>query len=70
MKLNQGLRNQCLSTVWSLHYEFHKGPPKSVVVLEIIDAVRQFILQDRHVTYREIETALGISGDQHTFNIA
>ena len=25
-------------------------------------AVRQLILQDRHVTYREIETTLGISG--------
>ena len=32
------------------------------VVPETIDAVRQLILQDRHVTYREIETTLGISG--------
>ena len=28
----------------------------------MIDAVCQLILQDRHVTYREIETTLGISG--------
>ena len=35
---------------------------KSVVVPETIDAVRQLILQDHHVTYREIETTLGISG--------
>ena len=42
--------------------EFREGRPKSVVVPETIDAVRQLILQDRHVTYREIETTLGISG--------
>ena len=42
--------------------EFRKGRPKSVVVPETIDAVRQLILQDHHVTYREIETTLGISG--------
>ena len=39
-----------------------KGRPKSVVVAETIDAVRQLILQERHVTYHEIETTLGISG--------
>ena len=39
-----------------------KGRPKSVVIPESIDAVRQLILQDCHVTYREIETTLGISG--------
>ena len=36
--------------------------PKSVVVPEILDAVRQPILQDRHVTYLGVETTLGISG--------
>ena len=41
---------------------FRKGRPKSVVVPEIIDAVGQLILQDRHVTYHEIEITLGISG--------
>ena len=46
----------------SLHNEFHEGRPKSVVVKETIDAVRQLILQYSHVTYREIETTLGISG--------
>ena len=35
----------------SLQDEFRKGrPPKSVVVPETINAVRQLILQDRHVT--------------------
>ena len=46
----------------SLQDEFLEGCPKSVVVPETIDAVRQLILQDRYVTYREIETILGISG--------
>ena len=45
----------------SLQDEFRKGRPKSVVVPETIDAVRQLILPNRHVTYREIETTLGIS---------
>ena len=42
--------------------KFPEGRPKSVVVPEIIDAVRQLILQDRHVTFRGIEATLGISG--------
>ena len=46
----------------SLQDEFHEGRPKSVVVLETIDAVHKLILQGRHVTSREIETTLGISG--------
>ena len=46
----------------SLQDEFREGRPKSVVVSETIDVVCQLILQDRHVTYREIETTLGICG--------
>ena len=46
----------------SLQDEFREGCPKSVVVPETIDAVHQLILQDCHVTYREIETTLDISG--------
>ena len=46
----------------SLQHEFREGCQKSVVVPETINAVRQLILQDRHVTYREIKTTLGISG--------
>ena len=46
----------------SLPDKFREGCPKSDVVAETIDAVRQLILQDRHVIYREIETTLGISG--------
>ena len=45
-----------------LQAEFCEDRPKSVVVPETINAVRQLILQDRHVTYREIETTLDISG--------
>ena len=44
----------------SLQDEFRR--PKSVVVPKTIDAGRQLITQNRHVTYREIETTLGISG--------
>ena len=40
----------------SLQGELREDRPKSVVVPETIDAVHQLILQDRHVTYREIET--------------
>ena len=46
----------------SLQDESREGHPKSVVVPETIYAVRELIFQDRHVTYREIETTLGISG--------
>ena len=46
----------------SLQDEFHEGRPNSVVDPETIDAMRQLIFRDRHVTYREIETTLGISG--------
>ena len=46
----------------SLQDEFPESCPKLVVVAETIDAVRQLILQDRYVTYREIKTTLGISG--------
>ena len=45
--------------------KLHQGPmfiDGMVVVSETIDAVRQLILQVRHVTYREIETTLGIIG--------
>ena len=60
MKLHQGqVFNRGRS---SLQDEFREGRPKSVVVPETIDAVGQLILQVRHVTYREIDTTLGISG--------
>ena len=59
MKLHQG---PVFIDGSSFQDEFREGRPKSVVVLEIIDAVLQLILQDHHVTYREIETILGISG--------
>ena len=45
-----------------LQDEFRECRSKSVVVPETIDAMRQLILQDCHVIYREIETTLGISG--------
>ncbi|XP_037931530.1 uncharacterized protein LOC119666320 [Teleopsis dalmanni] len=45
-----------------LQYEFREGRPRTAIVPETIDAVRETIEMDRHVTYRKIEAALGISG--------
>ena len=45
----------------SLKDELRKGRPKTAVVSENIDAVREVIMQDRHVTYREIDATLSIS---------
>ena len=39
-----------------------QGPVFVDGILNSTEVVRQLILQDRHVTYREIETTLGISG--------
>ena len=41
--------------------EFREGPQKTAIVLEDIAAVHELIMQDRHVTYREIEAFLDIS---------
>ena len=41
--------------------EFHEAAPKTAVVPENIDTVRELIMQDRHVTYREIDASLAIS---------
>lgn len=53
---NEFNRGRC-----SIQDESRAGRPKSVVVPEKIDAVRELIKQDRHVTYREIEASLDIS---------
>ncbi|CAH1968062.1 unnamed protein product [Acanthoscelides obtectus] len=37
------------------------GAPKTAVTQENVDAVRKLIIEDRHVTYREIEASLNIS---------
>ncbi|CAH1991400.1 unnamed protein product [Acanthoscelides obtectus] len=37
------------------------GAPKTAVTQENVDAVRKLIIEDRHVTYREIEAPLKIS---------
>ena len=39
----------------SLTDEFRKGRPKLVVGPENINALQKLIMQDRHVTYYEIE---------------
>ena len=44
----------------SVKDEVREGCPKTAVVSENIDAVRELIMQDRHVIYREIEPSLGI----------
>ena len=45
----------------SLTDEFRKYRPKLVLGPENINAVQKLIMQDRHVTYCEIEATLGIS---------
>lgn len=45
----------------SLEDGFRKGRPKSAVLPETVDAVREMINQDPHVTYRQIEASVGIS---------
>ena len=45
----------------SLKDEVREVPPKTAVVPENIDAVRELLMQDRHVTYRQIEAFLDIS---------
>ena len=44
----------------SLADSSREGRPFSAVVPENIDAVRELIMQDRHVTYREIAASLGL----------
>ena len=51
--------NLCLTI--KLKDEVREGHPKTAVVSENIDVVRELILQDRHVAYREIEASLDIS---------
>lgn len=47
---------------------FLEGRPIMVVLPENIDAVREMLLRDRHMTYREIEVSLDISFTSgHTF---
>ena len=45
----------------SLKDEVREAPSKTAVVSENIEAVRELIMQDRPVTYREIKACLGIS---------
>ena len=45
----------------SLKDEVREGRPKTAVVSENIDAVREVTMQDCHVTYRAIEASLSIS---------
>lgn len=48
----------------SLTDDVREGRPKSAVTQENIDAVRQMIKDDRHVTYWEIQECLGIRMSQ------
>ena len=45
----------------SLKDEVREDAPKTAVVSENIDAVRELIMQDLHVTYREMAACLGVS---------
>ena len=44
----------------SLKAEVREGRSKTAIVSENVDAVRELIMKDRHVTYREKEPTLGI----------
>ena len=50
-----------------------KGRPKSVFVLELcddcFDAVRKLLLNDRHVTFHEIEALVGLAYIHYCMNI-
>ena len=71
MKLHQGpvfiddMANSTDVVVLSKTNFEGEGRPKSVVVPKTINAVRQLILQDRHVIYREIETLLALVGPEY-----
>ncbi|CAH1958101.1 unnamed protein product [Acanthoscelides obtectus] len=45
----------------SLSDDSRAGAPKTVITQENVDPVRKLIIEDRHVTYREIEASLKIS---------
>lgn len=48
----------------SLSDDPREGRPKTAVTQENIAAVRQLILEDRHITYSEIQVSLGIGRSQ------
>ena len=59
--------NECNWGRRLLKDEVRETRPKIAVVSEHIDAVRELIMQDRHVTNREIKASLGISSNSvHT----
>ena len=45
----------------SLQVEFSEGPSKSVIVPQNLNAVREMLVQDYYVTYREVKAFLGIT---------
>ncbi|CAH2010680.1 unnamed protein product [Acanthoscelides obtectus] len=51
----------CGETGKRLSDDSRVGAPKTAVTQENVDAVRKLIIEDRHVTYREIEASLKIS---------
>ncbi|KAG5325413.1 SETMR methyltransferase, partial [Acromyrmex heyeri] len=46
--------------IWPARDEFREGRPSTSVVATNVDAVREMIERDRHMTYREIQASLGI----------
>ena len=42
----------------SFQDEFHEGHPRSIVMPQNIDVVRELLVQEYHATYREIEAFL------------
>ena len=52
--------NEFKSGRFYLSDEFREGRPMTAVTQENIEAIRNLIKSDRHVTYREISSTLGI----------
>jgi len=54
-----GLPNFCMDAF--LSDEFREGRPSTCVVATNVDALREMIERDRHITYRVIQIPLGIN---------
>ena len=42
-----------------------EGPAKTAIVFKKLDAMHELIMQNRHVTYQEIESFLGITANSN-----
>ncbi|CAH2004139.1 unnamed protein product [Acanthoscelides obtectus] len=54
-------QQECLAELRQFPVDPRVGVPETAFTQEYVDAVRKLIIEDRHVTYREIEASLRIS---------